>query len=93
MRLLPTGATVLLAAATLASTGLPSQAQTCQSLWVERNSYYKAAGYCFHTQRAIRYFGNAGCRFDNESAVPLSQATRNRIAQITRAERSLGCSD
>jgi YARHG domain len=93
MRLLPTGATALLAAATLASMALPAQAQTCQSLWVERNSYYKAAGYCFRTPRAIRYFGNAGCRFDSESAVPLSQATRNRIAQITRAERSLGCSD
>ncbi len=57
------------------------------------DSYYKAAGYCFQTPRAIRYFGNAGCRFDNEGAVPLSRATRDRIAQIVRAERNLGCSD
>jgi hypothetical protein len=70
-----------------------SYAQTCQSLWVERNSYYKAAGYCFHTPRAIRHFGNAGCRFDEESAVPLSRATRKRIAQIVRAEQRLGCSE
>jgi YARHG domain len=93
MRLLSTGVTMLLATATLVSTVSPSRAQTCQSLWVERNSYYKAAGYCFHTPRAIRHFGNAGCRFDNESAVPLSRATRNRIAQIVQAERNLGCSD
>jgi hypothetical protein len=93
MRLLSTSVTMLLAAATLVSTGSLSQAQTCQSLWVERNSYYKAAGYCFHTPRAIRHFGNAGCRIDDEGAVPLSRATRNRIAQIKRAERNLGCGD
>ena len=90
MRLLSPGVTALLAAATLVSTGSPSRAQTCESLWVERNSYYKAAGYCFQTPRAIRYFGNAGCRL---GAVPLSRATRDRIAQIVRAERNLGCSD
>jgi hypothetical protein len=28
-------------------------------LWVERNSYYKEAGYCFKTTRAISYFGVA----------------------------------
>jgi YARHG domain len=93
MRLLSPGVSALLAAATLVSTGSPSRAQTCESLWVERNSYYKAAGYCFQTPRAIRHFGNAGCRFDNEGAVPLSRATRDRIARIVRAERNLGCSD
>jgi hypothetical protein len=93
MRLLPTAAKMLFAAATLATTVSLSYAQTCQSLWVERNSYFKAAGYCFHTPRAIRHFGNAGCRFDEESAVPLSRATRKRIAQIVRAEQRLGCSE
>jgi hypothetical protein len=66
-------------------------AQNCQELWVERNSYYKDGGYCFKTPRAIRYFGNAGCRYDDEGSVPLSQGTRNRIAVITRIEQSLGC--
>jgi len=60
-------------------------------LWVERNSYYKDAGYCFKTARAISYFGNAGSLYDNENAVPLSRATRIRIAQIVRAERAYGC--
>jgi hypothetical protein len=65
----------------------------CEELWVERNSYYQEAGYCFQTPRAIRYFGNGGCRFDSQVAVPLSRSTRDRIAQIVRAERNLGCSD
>ena len=30
---------------------------------------------------------------DDEAAVPLSRATRNRIAEIKRQERRLGCSD
>jgi hypothetical protein len=84
---------MLLAATTLGATATVAQAQSCQALWVERNSYYKAAGYCFKTARAIRYFGNAGCRYNNEGSVPLSRAARNRIAQIVRLERRLGCSD
>jgi hypothetical protein len=66
-------------------------AQSCQDLWVERNSYYKDAGYCFKTARAISYFGNAGCAYDSESSVPLSRGIRARIAEITRLERRLGC--
>ena len=93
MRLLSPGVRLLIVASTLAIAASPSQAQTCQSLWVERNSYYKEAGYCFKTTRAIRYFGNAGCRYDDESSVPLSQQVRNRIAEIVRLERSLGCSE
>ena len=78
---------------TAAAIAVPSSAsaQTCQSLWVERNSYYKAAGYCFKTARAIAYFGNAGCRHDDEASVPLSPAVRARIAEIIRLERRFGC--
>src|SRR4029077_10416012 len=84
----------LLAAAILAGALLAASqanAQSCQALWVERNSYYKEAGYCFKTTRAISYFGNAGCRYDNEASVPLSAAVRARIAEITRIERNYGC--
>jgi YARHG domain len=83
-------AAAIITAATLAAPSSAS-AQTCQSLWVERNSYYKAAGYCFKTARAISYFGNGGCRFDNEASVPLSRAVRARIAEIIRLEHRLGC--
>jgi hypothetical protein len=68
-----------------------ANAQSCQALWAERNSYYKDAGYCFKTARAIAQFGNAGCQYDNEAAVPLSRAVRARIAEITRIERAYGC--
>jgi YARHG domain-containing protein len=66
-------------------------AQSCQQLWVERNSYYKARGYCFKTQRAINYFGNGGCVYQDEDRVPLTQRERNRIAEIKRLESARGC--
>ena len=69
-----------------------ASAQSCQDLWVERNSYYKQAGYCFKTSRAISYFGNGGCIYDIEASVPLPRDIRARIAEITRMERRNGCS-
>lgn len=66
-------------------------AQSCQDLWVERNSYFKDAGYCFNTSRGISYFGNAGCFYDNEADVPLSRWQRNRVAVIKRIENRQGC--
>ena len=81
--------------ATLALAGLgatPALAQgICQSLWVERNSIYKDAGYCFKTARAINYFGNAGCRYDVEADLPLTQRAQARIADILAQERAYGC--
>jgi hypothetical protein len=68
-----------------------ASAQSCQDLWVERNSYYKQAGYCFKTSRAISYFGNGGCIYDIEASVPLPRDIRARIAEITRMERRSGC--
>lgn len=78
------------AAASLIS-AIPANAQSCQELWVQRNSIYKNAGYCFKTSRAIRYFGNAGCSYDSEGAVPLSGRQRARIARIRALEREYGC--
>ena len=68
-----------------------ASAQSCQALWVERNTFYKNAGYCFKTARAISYFGNAGCRYNNEAALPLSSYAQTRIAEIVRLERQYGC--
>lgn len=75
---------------TLASTGL-AYAQSCDSLWYERNSIYKRAGYCFKTPRAISTFGNAGCMYDSEYELPLTRGQRERIARIVRLEREFGC--
>lgn len=68
-----------------------ASAQSCQDLWVERNSYYKDAGYCFKTRRAIAYFGNRGCMYDIEASVPLPRGIRARIAEIAWLERRNGC--
>jgi len=82
--------TAVALAGTLAATSYAS-AQSCQDLWIERNSYYKQAGYCFKTDAAIAYFGNQGCYINNEAAVRLSRYARNRIDEIVRLERRMGC--
>ena len=83
--------TAVAMAGTLLMASHASAQQSCESLWVERNTYYKDAGYCFKTQRAIAYFGNQGCMYNNEAAVPLSAYTRARINEIVRLERMMGC--
>lgn len=85
--------TCSLAAATLLSLSAPpARAQdACYELWVERNAIYKRAGYCFKTTRAIRQFGNAGCQYDDERDLPLSERDRRRVASIIRDERVNGC--
>ena len=91
MRLLMLIAAVAVAAATLLATAPPAAAQSCQQLWVERNSYSKARGYCFKSARAISYFGNGGCFIKDEGRLQLSPAERARIAQIGHLERAYGC--
>lgn len=88
IHLLAGGCLLILGAGMTASS---ANAQSCQALWVERNSYYKDAGYCFKTQRAIGYFGNRGCSYDYEGDVPLSANVRERIAEIKAMERRFGC--
>ena len=89
MRFLMLIATVAVAAATLLVTAPPAAAQSCQQLWVERNSYYKRHGYCFKTQRAIAYFGNGGCIYHNEAAVGAALA---RGARAHCADPAAGAS-
>jgi len=91
MRLLTVIATMVVVAATLLVAAPPANAQSCQQLWVERNSYCKRAGYCFKTRRAIDYFGNGGCLYDREGDVPLSPDDRARINQIQAQERTYRC--
>ena len=81
-------AAVLGAAAVM--TSQTAFAQSCQDLWVERNSIYKDRGYCFKTSRAISYFGNAGCRYQYEEDIPLSRGARARLAPQKPQERRPG---
>jgi hypothetical protein len=81
-----------LLAGLVATTSLAlSQNRSCSELWYERNNIFKDAGYCFKTSRAIRTFGNAGCAYDSESDVPLSERDRQRVNAIQRIEREKGC--
>ena len=75
----------------LAPSAVLAQAQTCGDLWYRRNYEYKSAGYCFHTSRGIRAFGNAGCQFDNVNSVPLSADQRAILRDILAQEREMGC--
>jgi len=81
------------AATTLGSAamGRADPVTECQQLWVQRNQIYKNHGYCFKTRPAIEYFGNEGCRYTNQNAVPLTRSERSYIAQIVARERALGC--
>ena len=75
--------------------GLPtfamSQDLSCDALWLQRNSIFKSAGYCFKTPRGISAFGNAGCRFDDIHELPLSDIDRANIENISREEALKGC--
>ena len=83
---------MLIAAGLLALAPQSASAQgICGRLWVERNSIYKRNGYCFNTTRGVRYFGNAGCQYDDVNQVPLSGYERQRIAEILAQERAMGC--
>jgi hypothetical protein len=75
----------------LAMIATPAKAGVCEDLWVQRNSIYKAYGYCFKTAKAINYFGNAGCVYDNAGSIPMSRADRQTILAIKKREKALGC--
>ena len=70
----------------------PAFADVCYDLWYERNSIYKARGYCFKTPAAIRAFGNEGCYVERERDIRFTPAERRQIERIRAAERDLGCS-
>jgi hypothetical protein len=82
----------MIAALLLVGAAGPAAAQaTCDDLWYSRNAFFKEAGYCFKTTRAIRTFGNAGCQYDGIEDVPLSNRQRQEINEIQRVERQKGC--
>ena len=66
-------------------------ADGCFDLWVECNGLYKAYGYCFKTRKAINYFGNAGCLYDNAGTMPMSGADKSRVLALKKREKQLGC--
>ena len=63
----------------------------CQPLWEVRNWIYKENGYCFHTPKAIKAFGNAGCLYDDVAQVPLNDIERANVKAIKKVEAKKGC--
>ena len=93
------GALSVIVAAGVLSDGILSYAaaqddlssMSCGDLWYRRNAIFARNGYCFKTERAIRVFGNEGCRFEVESDVPMSRADREEVEIIRAIERRRGC--
>jgi len=67
------------------------QNTSCSSLWYQRNSIFKAAGYCFKTPRGIAAFGNAGCQYDDERSLPLSDKQKTDVSTIRTKEAAKSC--
>jgi YARHG domain len=91
MHLSRSAAAIVLATATLAAAMSPARAVTCEELWVERNQYYKDAGYCFRTTRALSYFGNGGCVYHSERELRFPRSIRARLSEIIWLERRMRC--
>ncbi len=93
------GALLLIAAASALFDGALSRvaaqddlsSMSCGDLWNRRNEIFARNGYCFKTDRAIRVFGNQGCRFYVEGDVPMSRAEREEVEFIRAIERRRGC--
>ncbi len=63
----------------------------CPDLWTLRNSMFKAAGYCFQTERATVAFGNDGCEHAKLGDLEFSPSQRVSLGEIQRLEQSRGC--
>jgi hypothetical protein len=64
---------------------------SCQVLWEVRNIIFKERGYCFHSAKAVKAFGNAGCLYDEIARVPRNDFERANISAIQKVESSKGC--
>ena len=67
------------------------RANDFEEAWYQRNLIYKQAGYCFRTERAIRIFGNADCRYDAMRDVRLSRSEQHTVAKLQAFERADAC--
>jgi hypothetical protein len=63
----------------------------CDQLWTVRNGIYAARGYCFRTERGKQEFGNEGCTYSDQDAVPLNDYERANIKVIKSIESRRGC--
>lgn len=67
---------------------LGTGAESCESLWVERNQINNVAGYCFETTLGQAVFDNGDCVPGNPA---LSEVALDRLSKIERAEAQRVC--
>ena len=54
--------------------------------------HLKGEGLSLPHKRGIKFFGNAGCKYDDAGAVPLNAAERYNVSQIKKVEAKKACS-
>jgi uncharacterized caspase-like protein len=66
--------------------------ETCEDIWLRRNSIWHRYGYCFTTPKGLQTFGNSGCYRDLDAVrAAMSPADRAEVEAYANRERELGC--
>jgi uncharacterized caspase-like protein len=66
--------------------------ETCESLWLRRNTIWKRNGYCFTSAKAKQTLGNAGCSRDQAAARAAMSATDlAEVDALSAKEQGMGC--
>ncbi len=66
--------------------------ETCESLWLRRNTIWKRNGYCFSSTRAKQALGNTGCSRDQTAARAAMSATdSSEVDALLAREQGMGC--
>lgn len=81
---------LIIVSAALTAFVVPAFAQSCESLYRQRNGIYANAGHCFRTARGRATYTNEGC-VPGSADRRLSADQRAQVAAIARQERALGC--
>lgn len=63
----------------------------CDVLWELRNEIYYENGYCFKTKKAIRFFGNDECEYDDAEDIRFNRYEQRNISTIASVEKELQC--
>jgi uncharacterized caspase-like protein len=81
-----------LGSSSVQSTGPSSAAESCDTLWYDRNAIFARNGYCFQGARGRATFSNEGCRQNVAAAqIPLSTAERLEVERLILREKALRC--
>jgi hypothetical protein len=63
----------------------------CAALASIRNTILFENGYCFRQSNAIEMFGNANCKVNDITKLPLNEAERTNVRTINKLEAEKGC--